>query len=197
MWPGGTGSAPPGPFKLLAERARKDPANPYVLIIDEINRANLAKVFGELYFLLEYREEPVTTQYSPHAPFHLPANLFLIGTMNTADRSIALVDAAMRRRFAFRRLSPEKAPVQGLLARWLHARGHVDTPARLLDVLNARLGEADRAIGPSYLTRDPLLLRHDHRPRLEPERTARRTAGADRRPGGQGCHGPTRRAAKS
>ncbi|WP_286252123.1 McrB family protein [Streptomyces graminofaciens] len=141
----------PGPFKLLAERARKDPANPYVLIIDEINRANLAKVFGELYFLLEYREEPVTTQYSPHDPFHLPGNLFLIGTMNTADRSIALIDAAMRRRFAFRRLSPEKAPVQGLLARWLHARGLPDTAARLLDELNARLGDADRAIGPSYL----------------------------------------------
>lgn len=102
----------PGPFRLLAERARKDPANPYFLIIDEINRANLAKVFGELYFLLEYREEPITVQYSPHDPFHLPGNLFLIGTMNTADRSIALVDAAMRRRFAFRRLSPEKPPVQ-------------------------------------------------------------------------------------
>lgn len=141
----------PGPLKLLAERARKDPANPYVLIIDEINRANLAKVFGELYFLLEYREEPVTTQYSPHDPFHLPGNLFVIGTMNTADRSIALVDAAMRRRFAFRRLSPGKPPVDGLLERWLRARGLPDTPARLLDALNARLGDADRAIGPSYL----------------------------------------------
>lgn len=141
----------PGPFRLLAERARKDPANPYFLIIDEINRANLAKVFGELYFLLEYREEPITVQYSPHDPFHLPGNLFLIGTMNTADRSIALVDAAMRRRFAFRRLSPEKPPVQGLLTRWLHARGLPDTAARLLDELNSRLGDADRAIGPSYL----------------------------------------------
>ncbi|WP_331723232.1 AAA family ATPase (plasmid) [Streptomyces sp. NBC_00111] len=141
----------PGPFRLLAERARKDPANPYFLIIDEINRANLAKVFGELYFLLEYREEPITVQYSPHDPFHLPGNLFLIGTMNTADRSIALVDAAMRRRFAFRRLSPEKPPVQGLLARWLQARGLPDTAARLLDELNSRLGDADRAIGPSYL----------------------------------------------
>ncbi|NUP17239.1 MAG: AAA domain-containing protein [Streptomyces sp.] len=141
----------PGPFKLIAERARQDPANPYILIVDEINRANLAKVFGELYFLLEYREEPVTTQYSPHDPFHLPANLFLIGTMNTADRSIALVDAAMRRRFAFRRLSPERPPVQGLLERWLHSRGLPDTAARLLGELNARLGDADRAIGPSYL----------------------------------------------
>ncbi|MFD8438138.1 AAA family ATPase [Streptomyces microflavus] len=141
----------PGPFKLLAERARNDPANPYVLIIDEINRANLAKVFGELYFLLEYREEPITVQYSPHDPFHLPGNLFLIGTMNTADRAIALVDAAMRRRFAFRRLSPERPPVRGLLTRWLHARGLPDTAAQLLDELNSRLGEPDRAIGPSYL----------------------------------------------
>lgn len=141
----------PGPLKLLAERARKDPANPYVLIIDEINRANAAKVFGELYFLLEYREEPVTTQYSPHDPFHLPGNLLVIGTMNTADRSIALVDAAMRRRFAFRRLSPDRPPIAGLLARWLQARALPDTPARLLDALNARLGDADRAIGPSYL----------------------------------------------
>jgi len=141
----------PGPFRLIAERARQDPANPYILIIDEINRANLAKVFGELYFLLEYRGEPVTTQYSPHDPFHLPANLFLIGTMNTADRSIALVDAAMRRRFAFRRLSPERPPVHGLLERWLHSRGLPDTAARLLAELNSRLGDADRAIGPSYL----------------------------------------------
>ncbi|WP_328836950.1 McrB family protein [Streptomyces europaeiscabiei] len=154
---GGTGAGSvvfdvvPGPFKLLAERARKDPANPYVLIVDEINRANLAKVFGELYFLLEYREEPVTTQYSPHDPFHLPSNLFLIGTMNTADRSIALVDAAMRRRFAFRRLSPEKRPILGLLDRWLRRHGLPEAPARLLDELNRRLGDADRAIGPSYL----------------------------------------------
>ncbi|MDX2912838.1 McrB family protein [Streptomyces griseiscabiei] len=141
----------PGPFKLLAERARKDPANPYVLVIDELNRANLAKVFGELYFLLEYREEPVTTQYSPHDPFHLPANLFLVGTMNTADRSIALIDAAMRRRFAFRRLSPEQQPVHGLLDRWLRRHGLPEIAARLLDELNRRLGDADRAIGPSYL----------------------------------------------
>ncbi|MFM9586431.1 MULTISPECIES: McrB family protein [Streptomyces] len=152
---GGSGSVVfdvvPGPLKLLAERARKDPANPYVLIVDEINRANLAKVFGELYFLLEYRDEPVTTQYSPHDPFHLPGNLFLVGTMNTADRSIALVDAAMRRRFAFRRLSPERPPVHGLLDRWLRHHKLSELPARLLDELNRRLGDADRAIGPSYL----------------------------------------------
>ncbi|WP_232246417.1 McrB family protein [Kitasatospora mediocidica] len=141
----------PGPFKLLAEQARLDPGNPYVLIIDEINRAHLAKVFGELYFLLEYRDEPITTQYSPETPFDLPRNLFVIGTMNTADRSIALIDAAMRRRFAFRRLAPDRAPVAGLLDRWLDRQGLGHEPARILDALNRRLADPERAIGPSYL----------------------------------------------
>ena len=141
----------PGPFKLLVDRARQDPANPYVLVIDEINRANLAKVFGELYFLLEYREEPIVTQYSPEQQFDLPKNVYLIGTMNTADRSIALVDAAMRRRFAFRRLSPDSPPVAGLLRRWLDRHGLPERPADLLDALNSRLADPDRAIGPSYL----------------------------------------------
>lgn len=141
----------PGPFKLLVDRARQDPANPYVLVIDEINRANLAKVFGELYFLLEYREEPIITQYSPEQQFDLPKNVYLIGTMNTADRSIALVDAAMRRRFAFRRLSPDSPPVAGLLRRWLDRHGLPERPADLLDALNSRLADPDRAIGPSYL----------------------------------------------
>ncbi|WP_232838397.1 AAA family ATPase [Streptomyces geranii] len=141
----------PGPFKLLVDRARQDPANPYVLVIDEINRANLAKVFGELYFLLEYREEPIVTQYAPEQQFDLPKNVYLIGTMNTADRSIALVDAAMRRRFAFRRLSPESPPVAGLLRRWLGRHGLPERPADLLDALNSRLADPDRAIGPSYL----------------------------------------------
>jgi 5-methylcytosine-specific restriction enzyme B len=141
----------PGPFKLIAEQARQDPAHPYILIIDEINRANLAKVFGELYFLLEYREDPITTQYSPAEPFELPDNLFVIGTMNTADRSIALIDAAMRRRFAFTRLSPDKPPINGLLRRWLTGQGLPTHPADILDALNAALDDPDLAIGPSYL----------------------------------------------
>ncbi len=89
-----------GPLKLLVNEANKDVTRAYVLIIDEINRANLAKVFGELYFLLEYRDRSVQLQYSPTEDFRLPPNLYLIGTMNTADRSIALVDSAMRRRFS-------------------------------------------------------------------------------------------------
>jgi 5-methylcytosine-specific restriction protein B len=144
----------PGPMRALAAEARADPARPYVLIIDEINRANLAKVFGELYFLLEYRNDSVLLQYSPEDSFSLPPNVFLVGTMNTADRSIALVDAAMRRRFAFVEMHPEDEPVSGLLPRWLTANGRPDDErAGLLAVLNAEIGEEDRdyMIGPSYL----------------------------------------------
>lgn len=142
----------PGPLRRLASDAAADPQQPYVLIIDEINRANLPKVFGELYFLLEYRDEAIDLQYSPGDRFTLPANIFVIGTMNTADRSIALVDAAMRRRFAFVELHPDHPPVQDLLPRWTQANGKTDERAELLAKLNSAIGD-DREfkIGPSYL----------------------------------------------
>jgi len=141
-----------GPLRELADLASREGNRhiPYFLIVDEINRANLAKVFGELYFLLEYRTRSVRLTYSGD-DFALPPNLFVIGTMNTADRSIALVDAAMRRRFAFVELSPRTEPTAGLLARWLRREGRDPEPARLLDALNARIDDADFAIGPSYL----------------------------------------------
>ena len=141
----------PGPFRDFAETAEDDSTTPYILVIDEINRANLAKVFGELYFLLEYRNESIRLQYSPGKPFRLPPNLFIIGTMNTADRSIAKIDSAMRRRFGFVELHPRTPPVQGLLARWLARKGLPAWPAQVLDQLNARIEDADAAIGPSYL----------------------------------------------
>ncbi len=139
-----------GPLRRIAAAAIADPTVPHVLIIDEINRANLAKVFGELYFLLEYRDRAITLQYSDDE-FSLPPNLFVIGTMNTADRSIALVDAAMRRRFYFVELSPVRPPIEGLLGRWLAGNGYLDLPARLLDELNRRIADPDLTIGPSYL----------------------------------------------
>lgn len=145
-----------GPLRRIADAAAAAPSIPHVLIIDEINRANLAKVFGELYFLLEYREQPISLQYSD-MEFTLPENLYIIGTMNTADRSIALVDAAMRRRFYFVEMSPAVAPVSEMLSRWLAARGMSDEPARLLAELNSRLGDPDAAIGPSYLMTDHIL----------------------------------------
>ena len=94
-------SVTPGPLKRIADEARNAQGKPFVLVIDEINRANIAKVFGELYFLLEYRDSEIELLYSEGERFSLPDNLFIIGTMNTADRSIALLDAAMRRRFVF------------------------------------------------------------------------------------------------
>ena len=101
-------------------RPREHPAQPYVLIIDEINRANLAKVFGELYFLLEYRDErDRAALLGGDERSRCPQNLFIIGTMNTADRSIALVDAAMRRRFAFVPLHPMEPPIDRVLRTWL------------------------------------------------------------------------------
>jgi len=74
------------------------------LIIDEINRANLSRVFGELMYLLEYRDRKIPL--SGGGTFFVPSNVRIIGTMNTADRSIALVDHALRRRFAFIALIP-------------------------------------------------------------------------------------------
>ena len=77
-----------------------------ILIIDEINRGNLAEIFGELMYLLEYREQEIYLAGSQDK-FKIPNNVYLIGTMNTADRSIALVDFALRRRFAFIKIAPD------------------------------------------------------------------------------------------
>ncbi len=141
-----------GPLRKLADEASQEPDRPYVLIIDEINRANLSKVFGELYFLLEYRDESIDLQYSDER-FRLPGNVFVIGTMNTADRSIALVDAAMRRRFAFVELHPSMPPVNRVLQRWVEAEGKSGERVELLARLNERIGSTDHdfQIGPSYL----------------------------------------------
>ncbi|GAB3360195.1 DUF4357 domain-containing protein [Amycolatopsis echigonensis] len=141
-----------GPLRELADLASREGNRhvPHFLVIDEINRANLAKVFGELYFLLEYRNRSVRLTYSGH-DFALPPNLFVIGTMNTADRSIALVDAAMRRRFSFVELSPRTEPTRGLLRRWLAHEGRDPEPADLLDALNSRIADPDFHVGPSYL----------------------------------------------
>ncbi len=140
-----------GPLRQLVDRAREHPDQAFVLIIDEINRANLAKVFGELYFLLEYRDQAVDLLYSADEEgFTLPTNLYVIGTMNTADRSIALIDAAMRRRFAFVGLNPDTEPTKSLLARWSAHHGLGDTAASLLAELNKRIEDPDFRIGPSY-----------------------------------------------
>ncbi|WP_193605249.1 McrB family protein [Nocardioides dongkuii] len=148
----------PGPLKRLAEEAEKVPSKPYVLVIDEINRANIAKVFGELYFLLEYRTRPVELLYSAGEQFTLPPNLFIIGTMNTADRSIALLDAAMRRRFVFLSMGSEEPALAGMLHRWCEATSRPTALADLRNRLNAEMAKRGLdpalAFGPSYFMRD-------------------------------------------
>ena len=145
-----------GPLLDAAEAARAEPDQKHFLVIDEINRGNLSKVFGELYYLLEYRDQKVRLQYSS-APFALPDNLFIIGTMNTADRSIALVDLALRRRFHFVEFHPGKPPVAGLLARWLEKNApDYGWLAGVVDRANQLLDDRQAAVGPSYLMKDGL-----------------------------------------
>ena len=149
-----------GPLVQMARQAQADQDSglntKHFLVIDEINRGNLAKVFGELYFLLEYRDEELQLQYSDE-PFRMPPNLYIIGTMNTADRSIALVDLALRRRFHFVDFDPAKQPVNEVLTRWLDAKANgMRWVADIVNVANRKLGNQDAAIGPSYFMQEEL-----------------------------------------
>ena len=145
-----------GPLKRIAEKARAQPDTTHVLVIDEINRGNVARVFGELYFLLEYRDRDMSLQYSTDR-FALPRNLWFVATMNTADRSIALVDAALRRRFHFVPFFPDQPPVEGLLSRWLARENpSLSWVADLLNRANGKLADRHLAIGPSHFMRDDL-----------------------------------------
>ena len=172
-----------GPLLDAAKRAEERGEAKHFLVIDEINRGNLAKVFGELYFLLEYRDEEIRLQYQKEdeRKFSLPPNLYIIGTMNTADRSIALVDLALRRRFSFVEFDTNKEPTKGLLRRWLDANGlsEMKSVADVADRANEKLADGSpegrhAAIGPSYFMKEGLteerakrIWQHDVLPYIE------------------------------
>lgn len=106
-------------FLMNAAAAAMKAPRPYLLHIDEINRADLSKILGEAIFLFEPkadRERTVELQYDFGDPFHqilrLPKNLHILGTMNSADRSIAIVDVAVRRRFGFLSMWPQMSVVE-------------------------------------------------------------------------------------
>ena len=122
-----------------------------VLIIDEINRANLSNVFGELMYLLEYRRQKICLAGS-HEPFKIPENVRIIGTMNTADRSIALVDHALRRRFAFIKIAPNYT----ILKRYHKNHGNkkinfsIDQLIQVIQDINKIIDDPNYEIGISF-----------------------------------------------
>ncbi|MDY7230272.1 AAA family ATPase [Hyalangium rubrum] len=166
----------PGLLKALAERAKASPTERFVLLIDEINRAALPRVFGELLYLLEYREEHVRLAGSGDF-FELPANLYLIGTMNSADRSIAQIDVALRRRFHFVRMDPDVEVLRRNLLKWDVAPDVCDWVVHGLETVNARIDRSpgrEFRIGHSFFMDKDLdaarverIWRHDIAPMLE------------------------------
>lgn len=152
-----------GAFKELCHRARQAPDQRFAMVIDEINRGNISKIFGELITLIEPDKREgaetaisVTLPYSGEA-FSVPANVDIIGTMNTADRSLALLDTALRRRFDFEPVLADTrdevgAPLFGL--RVTVGEQVIDIP-KMLSVINQRieaLYDRDHCIGHAYFT---------------------------------------------
>lgn len=146
-----------GIFLDIVNAAQADPGHNHVVVIEEINRGNLAQIFGELLTLLENSkrtpDEALELSYRRpgEPPTYLPENLYIIGTMNLADRSLAIVDFALRRRFAFRNLEPT---LNDAWRRWVSE--HNGLPDAFLTALAQRVGglndaiAADRSLGEQY-----------------------------------------------
>lgn len=162
----------PGAFKALCRKARQAPEQRFAMVIDEINRGNISKIFGELITLIEAdKRDPLDGSAPPvevvlaysGEKFSVPANVDIIGTMNIADRSLALLDTALRRRFDFVPLlpdtraekvdgDPDSAPLAGLVVST--DAGNIDV-RRMLERINERieaLYDRDHCIGHAYFT---------------------------------------------
>jgi len=138
----------------MAENAISDSDSSFVLIIDEINRANLSSVLGELIYALEYRGEAVESmyEYEGSREITLPENLYIIGTMNTADRSVGHIDYAIRRRFAFVNVNTDEDVIPH------NAKLLFKQVKTLFDNLSDEFDEDDVMIGHSYFLRKDLAL---------------------------------------
>jgi hypothetical protein len=145
-----------GAFHRFCRQAAADPGRDYVFIIDEINRGNLSKIFGEMMVLIEADKRgpdfAVPLTYSPTERFYVPSNLYVLGMMNTADRSLAMVDYALRRRFSFIRLQPAFAADQ--FANHLSDLGASEALVRRIvdrmTELNQAIVQDTRNLGPGY-----------------------------------------------
>ncbi len=146
-----------GIFYEFCRKAQRDPSNDYYFVIDEINRGNLSKIFGELMMLMESDKRgkefaiPLTYSQSEEEKFFIPENLYLIGTMNTADRSLAMVDYALRRRFSFENIEP--AFYTDEFSKFMKLKG---LEIKLLDKIVQKIGQlnekicSDRNLGKGY-----------------------------------------------
>jgi hypothetical protein len=144
----------PGLFKEISKKATDNPEQNYILIIDEINRGNIANIFGELITLIEEDKRQgcpealsITLPYSK-TPFSVPKNLYIIGTMNTADRSVEALDSALRRRFSFEEMMPKPELLKSVII-----DGQDRTLEDLLNTINKRieiLKDREHQIGHSY-----------------------------------------------
>ena len=140
-----------GLFKRVCRAAQANPGRPYLLLIDEINRGNVAKIMGELLTLLERDKRGLTlTLPQSKETFSVPPNVFLLGTMNTADRSIKLLDAALRRRFAFLECMPDSELLHGAEVGDLALDDFLDG----LNQRIARFEGREKQVGHSYLLVD-------------------------------------------
>ncbi len=147
-----------GIFYEFCKKAQRDPDNSYIFIIDEINRGNLSKIFGELMMLIEPDKRgkeyaiPLTYAQATDDRFYIPENLYFIGTMNTADRSLAMVDYALRRRFSFISLSPKFETFE--FKAFLQSKGVekelVDKIVRKMSALNKEITKDDKNLGIGY-----------------------------------------------
>lgn len=151
----------PGVFKELCRRARTQPNQRFAMVIDEINRGNISKVLGELITLIEVdKREGASQEISailPYSgePFSVPANVDIIGTMNTADRSLAALDTALRRRFEFVPIFPdsrddEGAPLHGLRVKAGEVLIHVPNMLAAMNERIEALYDRDHSIGHAY-----------------------------------------------